>query len=294
VVKIEANCEWSLEGVPEWLTANPMRGDGDASITLSALENPGAERTADILVQGTDNRALSLKVTQAVSDQIQLLLSTNQIEFEGTASTQNVQLTTNRNWQATVTYDGNSSGWCTLSQTAGQSSTQPQMIRINVSDNSTHYSREADITFEAGGKTATLHIKQSGQMEGYPEIRAFRIENVKTTSFDMVLSFTYDPPTTIIGVLFSKTTEIPSFADPNTYGGQIQQSTPGGNDMTYTISTNVRPGTTYHARAYVTNQNGTSFSEVVTFTTPTTDQPGNEGVPNTNDNPMPGTPARQQ
>ena len=293
VVKIEANCEWTVEGLPEWLSANPMRGEGDASITISALENSGATRSAEIMVKGND-RTLAFTVSQAVSDQIQLSLSTTTLDFGNNATTQSILLNSNRNWQATISYvDGDEgANWCSLNPTEGSANTTAQTVRVSVTDNYSLYERQALVTFNAGGQSITLTVTQQGTDKHLPVITSFNILRVTSTSFVFNIVFESNPPSSRICILRSETTAVPDFYDPNSMGGYLPETSIGGS---YDISaTGLTPGKSYYVRGYVTNSEGTAFTDVVIVTTPTTDQPVGEGIPGSNDNAVPATPVRQQ
>lgn len=65
--QINGNVEWTIEGVPNWLSLSKTSGDGDAKITVKALsENdmPG-ERTAKLIIKNPLNGSQELVVTQA-------------------------------------------------------------------------------------------------------------------------------------------------------------------------------------------------------------------------------------
>jgi hypothetical protein len=69
-VNVEANIAWnvSIAQTGEWLTANPVAGSGDGSISLTATENTGAERTAVVTVSGTGVESKTVSVTQAAKE----------------------------------------------------------------------------------------------------------------------------------------------------------------------------------------------------------------------------------
>jgi all-beta uncharacterized protein len=55
-----AGCTWSVTGIPTWMTVTPTSrtGTGGASFTIAA--NPGAARTATVVVAGR-----SITISQA-------------------------------------------------------------------------------------------------------------------------------------------------------------------------------------------------------------------------------------
>jgi hypothetical protein len=66
-VTVTANTEWqvSITQTGEWLAANPAAGSGDGSISVTAAENTGTERTATITISGTGVESKTVNVTQA-------------------------------------------------------------------------------------------------------------------------------------------------------------------------------------------------------------------------------------
>jgi hypothetical protein len=67
IVGVQANTAWnvSIAQTGEWLTASPSAGSGDGSISLTATENTGAERTAVVTVSGTGVESKTVSVIQA-------------------------------------------------------------------------------------------------------------------------------------------------------------------------------------------------------------------------------------
>lgn len=63
---ITSNVSWTLSGVPEWLKADPLNGDGNKTVTLTTLNanETAEERTATLTVTAGGQTA-SIKVTQA-------------------------------------------------------------------------------------------------------------------------------------------------------------------------------------------------------------------------------------
>ncbi len=306
-IEIEANCGWTLEGLPDWLSASPAYGDGTTTVTLTAQENSGAERTATISVNGGE-RHVNFNVAQRASANNVFQLSSNLIEVDDGSSTQTLSLTTNCRWTAAVSYGDGSTGWCRIAPESGEPSSSTQTIKIYIDANPYSYDREADITFTAtplqGGNSLTeaLKVKQQKGTASAPVIRSFTVQKIKTTSFEFTIDFESEPACTEYGVLYGEQIEQPTLND-HQYKGSMSNVVEMGGTFTFETTRGVEPGHTYHARGYAVNANGTTYSEIVTFTTPTTDepdepeqpeQPTTEGVPGTADNPLPGTPARQQ
>jgi hypothetical protein len=90
-VNVTANVAWnvSVSQTGGWLAASPAASSGDGSISLTATENTGAERTAVVTVSGTGVESKTVSITQAAkgSDGNAALLGTwNLKQIEGVIS----------------------------------------------------------------------------------------------------------------------------------------------------------------------------------------------------------------
>jgi len=62
---IEANCNWTISGVPSWMTVTPLSGNTNAQIQVNFSVNTSmATRTATLVVTGCDGTVLTIEVTQ--------------------------------------------------------------------------------------------------------------------------------------------------------------------------------------------------------------------------------------
>lgn len=62
---ITANCDWSIQDVPQWVTLNLMSGDTTTTITISCAANNSPEAlTATITVTGCDGLSQTVTITQ--------------------------------------------------------------------------------------------------------------------------------------------------------------------------------------------------------------------------------------
>lgn len=80
--KIECNTSWTLSGVPDWLNATPLTGDGNSTVTLSTLSanETAEERTATLKVTAGGQTA-SVKVTQSAGVENVKVIPTNMVSL---------------------------------------------------------------------------------------------------------------------------------------------------------------------------------------------------------------------
>ena len=66
-IGIETNVKWEakIEETVDWLTITPVINDGNDSLILIAEANPGAERTASVIVSGKDISEQVIQITQS-------------------------------------------------------------------------------------------------------------------------------------------------------------------------------------------------------------------------------------
>ncbi len=60
-----ANCNWTISGIPSWLTVTPLSGNSNAQIQVNfSVNSSTATRTANLIVTGCDGTVLTIEVTQ--------------------------------------------------------------------------------------------------------------------------------------------------------------------------------------------------------------------------------------
>ena len=74
---VTTNQEWTATS-PEWLTCSPASGTGNATVTVTAAENPGAERTGTIKIAGGGKE----KVINVTQEGVDFSISQYTFEFD--------------------------------------------------------------------------------------------------------------------------------------------------------------------------------------------------------------------
>ena len=138
----------------DWLEVSPMEGNGDATITFTAKENPTSDnvRTALLSLQSLDadysfSRALTINQSRANSV---LNPSVQSFELTREAQTKTVAITANTDWTASCSAD-----WIHLTKISDTS------LEIQIDENNESTERNAYITI-SGSKTSEIKIIQSG------------------------------------------------------------------------------------------------------------------------------------
>lgn len=262
-VNVTANCDWKVSCSASWLTINPMSGNANATLTLSAQENTTpTQREATITVAG-GGFTRTISVSQRGAD-VKLTVSPQTLEFSYKAEEKTVAITTNAAW--TITSD---QVWCTVSKSSGSNN---ENITVKVNQNNSPDSRTANVKITAGGKTETVTVTQTGGT--LPVVNNLNIADI--TAYDASCTFdaTSDEAITECGVCYSTSNQTPTINDTKAASSSAASSTAKSVKLT-----NLTKKTTYYVRAYATSAIGTSYSDVKTFTT--------KGAPEEDDNGKP-------
>lgn len=145
-ILLNANCDWSVEDIPAWLTVEPDSGSAGATIvTVTAASNASVDVfTANVPFSGCDGQIVqTLEVVQAAAPVI-FLIDPLTFEVESPANCVSLFLTANTSWSASTP-----SPWITsIAPPTGQGS---EIVEICFTANADTASRVADIRFYQGG-----------------------------------------------------------------------------------------------------------------------------------------------
>lgn len=150
VLTITANTNWSLAGLPTWLTAVALNGTGNATVNLVYSANTAATARNAILALSGGGQTLNLRITQSGAPT--LVVTPGTAEVSANASSLSLNVAANLAWTA-----ASNASWATLNPSAGNGN---GVIGINVAANTQPLARNATITVAGGGLTRTLNISQ--------------------------------------------------------------------------------------------------------------------------------------
>jgi hypothetical protein len=128
-ISISANCSWTITKDADWITINPMSGNGNQTITISAGKNTtNAERFAVLSVKGGSLPERKVTVTQLMASAENPVLSADvsSLNYEKKGGNKNFSITSNINWTITCPE------WCSLSMTSGKGSAT---VTVSVGEN---------------------------------------------------------------------------------------------------------------------------------------------------------------
>lgn len=263
-VNVTANCDWKVSCSASWLTINPMSGNANAQVTLSAQENTTiTQRDATITVTG-GGFTRTISVTQRGAD-VKLTVSPQTLEFEYKEEEKTVALTTNTTWNVS-----SDQSWCTVSKSSGNNN---ENITVKASQNNSPDKRTANVKITAGGKTETVTVTQNGGT--LPVVNSLSVTDI--TAYEAICTFdaTSDETITECGIFYSTSNQTPTISDSKA----VSSSAASSASKSVKLS-NLTKKTTYYVRAYAISAIGTSYSDVKTFTTKSgTPEEGDNGKP---------------
>ncbi|TAF70378.1 MAG: T9SS C-terminal target domain-containing protein [Flavobacterium sp.] len=156
VVSITSNSNWSITGLPSWLSIQPISvGSGNATITLTAALNTSINSFTGLLSLITSNSNNSILVSQSGSAP-SLVLNTNSLNYASISMSQTITITSNLDW--TITGIPN---WLTVNATSG---TGNAVLTLTTQSNNLTTSRLASLSIQSLTHpiTQNLSISQSG------------------------------------------------------------------------------------------------------------------------------------
>ncbi len=157
-VTITANVSWTITDVAEWYSVEPMSGTGDATLKITHQENTvTSPRTDEFTISG-DDLAEAFTLTQAEAGAI-LELSKSTLSFDNAESSEDVDITCNGDWTASVS----GGDWLSVSPT---SETGNGKIKISATQNTTSSPRTAKVIVKSGNITKETSVTQGGGVIG--------------------------------------------------------------------------------------------------------------------------------
>ncbi len=149
-LQVSSNTDWTLSGMPSWLTVTPASGKGDARIELSFPVNTGTEAlVATLTLSGVDVNNSTITFTQMGSTPSLLADKTTANEkAEGQADS--LLITSNVPWKLDIPVAAN---WITADKTTGPAGVTKVMLTIAANSNSS--TRTGNLSLTSTGPAAT-------------------------------------------------------------------------------------------------------------------------------------------
>lgn len=153
---ITSNIDWTLSSDQAWFTANKQSGNGNSTITLTALENTSVSaRTAVVTITGMGVTTQIIEVTQEGAAPL-LAVSQNTLSVAAPLnSTNTFDITSNINWKVE-----SSQPWLSADKANG---TGNALVTLTAQENSNGAPRSATITVSGTGVSSqTITVTQEG------------------------------------------------------------------------------------------------------------------------------------
>lgn len=208
----------------------------------------------------------------------QISVSNRNISFLAEGGSTEVSINANCDWMIRV--DGEEVNWLTVNPTAGKGTGS---VTLRAAANTTAASRTAYLTIAGKLVSQSITVTQKAGEQQTPSAKAPVISgssyrDVTTTAAVIVLSASSETAITEYGVCYSSSSRTPGEND--LVAKRSSNSTVLSNAVVEL--TGLSPQTTYYARVFARSAAGTTFGEVLSFTT-------GSNVPGSGDN-IPPTP----
>lgn len=153
-LQINSNTDWMISDIPSWISITPDKGNGNATIEVSAVDNPSInDRKGAIHIT---HEKLGIDVNIPITQKGKTFdVNTTLLNFEDKASSQNIDIETDGTWNA-VTSDN----WITLTPTTNSGKST---LNVSVSENTGDNERTGQVTVTMCDKTATIFVTQTGK-----------------------------------------------------------------------------------------------------------------------------------
>lgn len=149
---IESNTDWTIEVDANWVEISKQKGSGNASVKVSADENPKETSRTAILVVTAGNLRDSVKITQEAGLIPGLSVSSTSITLSGSGENDFFDIESNIDWTIEVGDD-----WVTVSQEKGSGNAS---IEVRAAENPKESKRTTNITVTAGDLSQSIRVTQ--------------------------------------------------------------------------------------------------------------------------------------
>ena len=152
---VSSNCEWRANTTAEWISCEPVSGNGNGTVTMTLLPIEGdiEFREANVVFSGAGSELHPVHVIQHAGEQIYISINPSILSFDYDGGTQSVSVLSNGSWTATLDAD-----WFSLGTTSGNGNAE---VTVTVSENEMQEARVGFVTFlSESGVSVQLDIKQ--------------------------------------------------------------------------------------------------------------------------------------
>jgi uncharacterized protein YaiE (UPF0345 family) len=154
-IKITTDGDWSVSTTDEWLSVSPQSGSGDATLSVSVLENTGQnERSGSLTV----NMAESSNVINVHQTGKYFKLENSDLKMSSRGGKINVSISTNDTWQVTTLDEAD---WISFSSNQGKGNINMDIL---LADNPSLNARTSTVEFTTlSGYVISLDVEQAAR-----------------------------------------------------------------------------------------------------------------------------------
>lgn len=156
-IQVEANGEWRIQEIPDWLSVSPTSGEVYNYVTVIAKENKEPDRRKASLVFTHRKLSKTVEIEQLGLAEAKpfIKLSESYVNWPSAAGTLRIKLTSNKPWKISDYYDR----WISVSPSSGEGSAE---ITIEINENRNPSSRDIYLSFIGERIEKKLYINQYG------------------------------------------------------------------------------------------------------------------------------------
>lgn len=262
-ITISSNTDWivSIEGSnTSWITVNPMGGNGNGSIRITADANTTADQRSANIIVSKQNIKRTISVIQN-GQEFSLSVDQTSMTFNKVGETLSFNITSSGSWSI------EKPEWCSINVNAGSGN---KTVEVTSTANATGNERTGEIIIKGqGGKEAKILLTQPTCIAPKVEMPTVSDPGAEEVEFQFVVES--DLPLTKTAILYYEK------------GKQNEERTVDLGTETKGKITGLKQQTDYHIRAYAQNAVGESYSTENIFTTKSNvPQSGDNTPPNPN------------
>ena len=168
-LEVLSNTSWDVLSKPDWLTLSAESGEGNATLTLTAADNPNMTSRTGSLVLGVDGLTITavVQLSQAAK---YFDVGAQALQFTDKASSATIEISTDAAWQATPTYykvvpspradTAEEPSWIAVSPASGTGSAE---ITVSVTENTLPNVRRGAVRLTVGDGSEYVEVRQQGK-----------------------------------------------------------------------------------------------------------------------------------
>lgn len=154
-IELMANVEWEILTKPEWISLNQSEGKGNATLTITADDNPSSNSRNGVLsfsIKGRNEVTASINIIQSGKT---ITLSRDVLQFSDKQGSQSVKIESDGVWNA-----GCPTIWISLSPASGNGDGE---LTVGVSENTSYEKRTGTINVQLYEINKSISVEQQSK-----------------------------------------------------------------------------------------------------------------------------------